>query len=174
MSTRSRRVAITVTLTLAVVLIAVPTAGAMYISGQQKIVDESAGKYKMTGGIKGKWEITKFHVKDTSPVFKAKGEEKFNGCIDVDRDGSCTGDPSGKLKFTFRYWGSFTESDELQLGTCAHRIVKAKGGLKGANGFLMMVDTPTKSPPGVKTQYEGDINLGGSHHRSAIPKREGC
>ena len=100
--------------------------------------------------------------------------EKFNGCVDVNKDGSCNGDPSGVLKFKFRYWASVSEDDELQLGTCAHRIVKAKGGLKGASGFLMMVDTPISSRPGFKTHYEGVIELGDSRHRSATPKRGGC
>ena len=146
----------------------------MYVSGKQKVVNENAGKFKMTGDVKGKFKITKFHVKQTSPVFKAKGVEKFNGCVDVNKDGSCNGDPSGVLKFKFRYWASVSEDDELQLGTCAHRIVKAKGGLKGASGFLMMVDTPISSRPGFKTHYEGVIELGDSLHRSATPKRGGC
>lgn len=171
MRIRYRRAAISVTLALAVGLIVVPTVGAMYVSGEQTAVNEVGGKFKMTGGLKGTWKITKFHVKHTSPVFEAKGEEKFSGCIDIEEDRSCKGDPSGKLKFKFRYWASFADDDALHLGTCAHRIVKAKGGPTGASGFLMMVDIPISSRPGFRTHYEGVIRLGDSRHRPATPQR---
>jgi len=106
-----------------------------------------------------------------SPVFEAKSEEKFNGCIDIEGDRSCKGDPSGKLKFKFRYWASFADGDALHLGTCAHRIVKAKGGPTGASGFLMMVDIPISSRPAFRTHCEGVIRLGDSRHRPATPQR---
>ena len=73
MHTRSRGAAVSVTLVLAVGLIAVPTAGAMYVSGKQKVVNENAGKFKMTGDVKGKFKITKFHVKQTSPRLQGEG-----------------------------------------------------------------------------------------------------
>lgn len=154
-----------VVLSIAVALVAAAPAGAISISGEQKVVNEAAGKFKMKGDLLGKFKITAFRQIHTSPTYKAKGKEKFNGCIDRDRDRSCEGDPSGKLFFKFRYWALFDEDDALQLGTCAHRITSGKGAFAGATGFLMMVDTPTGSPPFFKTHYEGEINLG--HGRAA-------
>ena len=87
-------------------------------------------------------------------------KERFNGCIDTDRDRSCYGEPSGKLFFKFRYWAQFDEDSAVQLGTCAHRIVDGTDDFAWASGFLMMVDTPIGSAPFVKTHYEGDLNLG--------------
>lgn len=96
-----------------------------------------------------------------APVFKAKGRERFNGCIDSDRDRSCNGEVTGRLFFKFRYWARFGDGDQqLELGTCAHRVTGGTDGFAGATGFLMMVDTPNGSPVGFKTHYEGEINLG--------------
>ena len=154
MQIRSAR--LSVVLSIALVLVVVPTAEAFYVSGRQKPVGNTGEKFRMTGGLKGKWKITSFHVKKTKPVFKAKGRERFTGCVDVARDGSCSGDPAGKLEFRFRYWASIQDGEVIALGTCAHRIVAAGGGLTGTTGFLMMVDTPTAA--GLKTHYEGEIN----------------
>jgi len=173
MRLRSHLVALLVTLTAAVALIAAPAVQAFYVSGHQHPVNEPAGKFRMTGGLKGKWKITKFRIVQRAPVFKAKGEERFNGCIDLGRDGSCSSDPAGKLTFRFRYWARFSDDGLPELGTCAHRIVDASGGLTGTTGFLMMVDTPTGSAPGFKTHYEGEISVPGVAERS-IPKRPGC
>jgi hypothetical protein len=161
MSARSRRLTVVVTLCAAVGLIATATATATYVKGHQIPVNASGTKYKMTGGLKGKWKILKFHVKHTKPVFKAKGLEKFNGCVDLARDGSCAGDPAGQLLFRFRFWAAIENGEVELLGTCAHRIVASSGGLTGTTGFLMMVDTPIKTAPGLKTHYEGDVVLPG-------------
>lgn len=64
------------------------------------------------------------------------------------------------MKFSFRYWGKFDANDAVQLGTCAHPVTGGSGDLAGATGFLMMVDTPIKQAPFVKTEYEGVITLG--------------
>jgi hypothetical protein len=98
--------------------------------------------FKMAGGLIGSWEITSFkEVKKQKPVFKATGTESFNGCMDVGHDGSCTGDPSGTMDFTFKYWAKLGSDEKVQLGTCAHPVVGGAGGFSGATGFLMMVDT---------------------------------
>ncbi len=166
MHTTVSRIAATVVLSAVVVLVAVTPAGATSVSGKQKVVNENAGKYKMKGDMLGKFKVTAFRPLHTHPTYKAKGTEKFNGCIDRDRDRSCEGDPSGKLFFKFRYWALFDDDGLVTLGTCSHRIVEGTGAFAGATGFLMMVDTPTGSPPFFKTAYEGDINLG--HGRAAV------
>jgi hypothetical protein len=158
-------IAATLVLSALVALVAAAPASAISVSGKQKVVNENAGKYKMKGDLLGKWKITAFRQIHTSPTYKAKGKEKFNGCIDRDRDRSCDGDPSGKLFFKFKYWAVFDDDDTVALGTCAHRIVGGEGSFAGATGFLQMVDTPIGSPPSLKTHYEGVIDLG--HGRAA-------
>jgi hypothetical protein len=132
------------------------------VAGKQTVVDEEAGTYKMTGGLVGDWKITAFKETASAPVFKGKGTELFEGCLDRKLDGACAGDPSGKLKFSFRYWGKFGKGDKLELGTCAHPIVGGSGDFAGATGFLMMVDLPTKKAPFQITEYEGVVTLAGS------------
>ena len=86
--------------------------------------------------------------------------------MDRDRDGSCRGEPSGKLKFSFDYWAQLADDGSLELGTCSHPVTGGKGDFAKAKGFLMFVDTPTAEPPFFQeTEYEGIINL--KHHRSS-------
>ena len=69
---------------------------------------------------------------------------------------SCAGDPSGKLRFSFRYWAQFA-GDALVWGSCLHPITGGTGAFAGATGVLAMVDSPT--PQGVKTSYIGHVTL---------------
>ena len=161
MRRRHHVIACLVALPIAVALIAVPTAGATYVKGHQKIVNERAGKFRMKGDLIGKFRVTAFHERRTKPFYNARGKERFNGCLDINQDRSCAGDPSGKLFFKFRYWAKFDEDGAIQLGTCAHRVVDGEGGFAGATGFLQMVDIPIGSAPFVKTSYEGEIVLAG-------------
>src|SRR6201999_465313 len=127
------------------------------VSGEQTVVNEKASTYKMSGGLLGDWKVTAFKETASKPVFKGRGTESFSGCIDRKLDGSCAGDPTGTLKFKFRYWAKFGKEDKLELGTCAHPVTGGTGDFAGATGFLMMVDTPTKKAPFVETFYEGMI-----------------
>jgi hypothetical protein len=166
-----RRIAYLVVLAISVVLVWASPAGATYVSGKQEVVSAKKGTFKMAGGLIGSWAITSFKVLKTKPVLKAKGTESFNGCMDLGHDGSCTGDPSGTMDFTFNYWAKVTGDDRLQLGTCAHPVVGGTGAFAGATGFLMMVDTPIKKKPFIKTHYEGDINLVGVRSATASAPR---
>ncbi len=154
-----RRVGAVGALSIAVALIVAAPANAASVSGAQKVVNEAKGKFEMVGSLIGKFKVTTFKAIHDSPTFKAKGTEKFNGCLDQDGNGSCAGDPSGKLFFKFTYWAQFNEDGTPILGTCAHRITGGTGSFINAAGFLMMVDTPQSKPPGFKTHYEGTINL---------------
>jgi hypothetical protein len=130
------------------------------VSGAQTVLDEDAGTFKMTGSLIGDWQITSFKEIATSPIYRAKGTEAFSGCLDLRGDGSCAGDPSGKLRFTFRYWAQFGENDALIWGSCVHPITGGTGAFAGATGVLAMVDTPT--PQGVTTAYIGHVTLRGA------------
>jgi hypothetical protein len=82
----------------------------------------SAGTYKLSGDLVGDWAINSFTELATTPVYRGEGTEKFNGCLDRDHDGSCRGEPSGKLKFSYEYWGKFADDDSLELQTCSHTV----------------------------------------------------
>jgi hypothetical protein len=149
---------------LAGLVVAAPS-GAVHVSGEQFSV---SGKqtpigndaYRMSGSLLGEWKITQFKVTAVKPVFRGKGKELFDGCIDVKRDGSCAGDPSGTMKFSFRYWAQLDQDGKVQLGTCSHPVTGGSGDFANATGFLMMVDTPINKPPFTTTHYEGTITLG--------------
>jgi hypothetical protein len=135
------------------------------VSGKQIAVNEDEGKYVMRGGMVGDWTITSFTELQKSPLYTAKGTELFAGCIDVHRDGSCKGDPSGKLRFSFKYWAQFDATGALVWGSCVHPITGGTGAFADAKGVLAMVDTPTAQ--GVSTSYIGHVTLGGGSRRHA-------
>jgi hypothetical protein len=136
-------------------------AGSIPLSGTQTVVDENAGTFKMHGSLVGDWAVTTFDVLDTSPVLHAKGTERFSGCLDRGRDGSCKGDPSGTLKFTIDYSALFDPpgSQNLVWGACMHPVTSGTGAFAGARGVIVMADTPTAN--GVSTSYIGNLTLAG-------------
>jgi hypothetical protein len=143
------------------VIAASATAATTYrVSGEQIPVDVDAGLYKMRGGLIGDWAFTSFSELATSPIYRAKGTEQFSGCLDVKLDGKCKGDPSGTLRFRFRYWAKFDEQGGLVWGTCMHPVTGGTGAFAGATGVLAMVDTQTAQ--GVQTAYVGHVTLRGA------------
>jgi hypothetical protein len=149
-------------------------AAATYpVSGEQTVVSEHNGTYRMKGGLIGSWKTTSFKEIAKSPIYRAKGTEHFQGCLDSDRNGSCAGDPSGTLDFRFLYWGKFGPGDSLVWGSCWHPVTGGTGDFAGAEGVLTMVDTPTAS--GVSTSYTGNITIGGTKRaRSASLPHAHC
>jgi hypothetical protein len=162
---------------LATVMLA--TAGAAHaktyrVSGQQVVDDPAAGTAHMTGGLVGQWATTSAKETAKAPLIRANGAERFSGCIDRARDGSCDGDPTGTLRFTFQYWAQpGTAADQIVWGACYHPIVSGTGGLKGARGVLVMADTPTAGGK-TRTDYLGNVTLGGVGQASARAAAVGC
>ena len=144
----------------ALALAAPASAGnAIAVSGTQTTIDENAGTYKVDGGLIGDWRTTSVKTLASSPLYRAGGTERFTGCLDRGRDGSCAGDPSGSLSFSFRYWGKFGPNDALIWGSCWHPIRGGTGSFAGATGVLTFIDTPTAT--GVTTAYIGNVTLAG-------------
>jgi len=165
----------------AALAIAAPAGAAttVPISGTQTVVDENAGTFKMHGSLVGDWAITTFDVLDTSPLLHARGTERFVGCLDRGRDGSCPGDPSGTLKFTIDYSALFDPpgSQNLVWGACLHPVTGGTGAFAGARGVIVMADTPTAQ--GVSTSYIGNLTLAGKgqgrgHARASAAAAHGC
>ena len=149
------------------------------VSGKQTVVDADKGIFKVNGGLIGDWTITDFKELAKSPLYKAKGTEHFSGCLDRSRDGSCAGDPSGTLDFTFKYWAKFN-GDALVWGSCWHPVSGGTGAFKGADGVIVMTDTPVGGADFV-TDYIGSITLkkgsarkSRSHARAAAVANRTC
>jgi hypothetical protein len=166
--------------TAAALTVAVPAGAATIpLSGTQTVVDENAGTFKMHGSLVGDWAITTFDVIDTAPVLHAKGTERFVGCLDRGRDGSCNGDASGTMKFTIDYSALFDPpgSKNLVWGACLHPVTGGTGAFAGARGVIVMADTPTAN--GVTTSYIGNLTLAGKdrgrgHARASAASARGC
>jgi hypothetical protein len=168
MSPRAKLLTAVAVAAVVAVPVAVPALAATYqVSGQQ-IVDNAAGtKFHMTGGLVGQWRITSFKQLATKPLIRARGAERFVGCIDVARDGSCTGDPSGSLKLSFRYWAKpGSKANTVAWGSCWHPIGSGTGAFKGATGVLTMVDTPLADGT-LQTDYVGNVTIGANAGTSA-------
>jgi hypothetical protein len=135
------------------------------VSGTQVVVDEENGIFEMQGDLVGSWTITSFKELATSPLYQAKGTERFRGCLDRGHDGDCSGDPSGTLRMKFRYWAAFGEGDALLAGACWHPIVGGTRAFKRARGAFQMLDVPTAT--GVETTYVGRIRMRGGAAASA-------
>jgi hypothetical protein len=151
-----------------VLVLAAPAGAATYrVAGKQKVVDENAGTFNMTGGLRGAWQTTGFTETATSPYYEGTGTEEFKGCLDRRRDRSCKGDPSGTLSFEFHYWALFAAEDPASMawGACWHPVVGGTGDFAGAQGVLTFVDSPTAK--GVKTAYIGTLTLGGAAKANA-------
>ena len=157
-------------------------ASSIPISGTQTVVDENAGTFKMHGTLVGDWAVTSFNVLANAPTLHAKGTERFSGCLDRGRDGSCNGDPSGTLRFTIDYSALFDPpgTQNLVWGACLHPVTGGTGAFAGARGVIVMADTPTAD--GVKTSYIGNLTLaggrasgrGGHARASAASVRPSC
>jgi hypothetical protein len=165
---RARALGAVAALAAAVAVAAPAGAATVPLSGTQTVVDENAGTFKMHGSLVGDWAITTFNVLDTSPRLHATGTEKFSGCLDRGRDGSCKGDPAGTLRFTIDYTALFDPpgSQNLVWGACLHPVTGGTGSFAGARGVIVMADTPTAS--GVSTSYIGNLTLAGDKGRARV------
>jgi hypothetical protein len=165
---RARRLGALAAVAAALVVAAPAGAATVPLSGTQTVVDENAGTFKMHGSLVGDWAVTTFNVLDTSPRLHATGTEKFAGCLDRGRDGSCKGDPSGTLRFTIDYTALFDPpgSQNLVWGACLHPVTAGTGAFAGARGVIVMADTPTAN--GVSTSYVGNLTLAGDKGHARV------
>jgi hypothetical protein len=103
----------------------------------------------MTGGLVGCWYTDTYSQKkkryDTSSgkyVLIYSGTEHFTGCLDVDGDGGCSGDPTGTLYFTFTFTTQAVDTPPFAeiRGRCHHPIVSGIGDFAGATGVINFKD----------------------------------
>jgi hypothetical protein len=134
----------------------------VHVSGRQVPVHPNKGEYKMRGDLVGKWLVIPGETLHKSPtLFIQSGHERFNGCLDKDRNGTCeVGEPSGVMRFAYLYWASFDSDGNLLRGQCVHPVTGGDGSFTGARGVLRMVDRPVGGGE-VRTTYRGRVVLAG-------------
>jgi len=117
----------------------------------------SLATFTMEGSLIGCWYTDEFAFREhPSGTVQATGHEHFVGCLDLGGDGACTGDPSGRLDFSFQFTGKFDTVTFAEIrGRCQHPIVSASGGFDGAAGVLMFKDDVST---GTAT-YTGHVTL---------------
>jgi hypothetical protein len=123
--------------------------------------------FTMTGGLVGCWyednvAITKDQTTTSGiELVHFSGTEHFTGCLDLDGNGTCTGDPTGTLLFTFTFTGQYVPGTDLSLeirGRCHHPIVGGTGDFAGATGVLNFKDD-TSNPAFVLSPYMGHVSF---------------
>jgi hypothetical protein len=109
---------------------------------------DPSASFTMTGSLVGCWyedggTVTKDQFTASGiELFHFSGTEHFNGCLDVDGDGSCgAGDPSGTLEFVFTFTAQFDAATGAEIrGRCHHPIVGSSGDFAGATGVINFHD----------------------------------
>jgi hypothetical protein len=174
MSPRAKLLVAAAVAAVAAISVTVPALAATYrVSGEQIVDNPSGTKSHVTGGLVGQWRLTSFKQTAKKPLIRARGTEKFVGCIDVALDGNCTGDPTGTMKFSFRYWAKAGSGNTIAWGSCWHPVVSGTGDFAGATGVLTMVDTP-QADGTVRTDYIGNITIGGAASAARAAVRPHC
>jgi len=123
------------------------------------------GTFTMTGGLFGYWcedtiDVTKDQVTPSGiELVHFSGTEHFTGCLDVDNDGTCTGDPTGTLFFTFSFTGQYVALTGNEIrGRCHHPIVGGTGDFAGATGVINFKDD-VSNPAFVLSPYMGHVSF---------------
>ena len=171
-TTRTRAAALTALVACSAALAGTAEAKRYPVSGTQTVVEGTDDEFRMAGDLVGTWKITAFKPLGTEPMFAAKGRELFRGCLDLGHDGTCAGDPSGKLKLKFRYWALFAPGGALRGGACWHPIIGGTGAFKRARGTIQMLDVP-KEDGTVETHYAGNVTTG-RHAKALAASRMSC
>jgi hypothetical protein len=146
------------------------SAATVHVSGVQSAPvssavcpDQTAGlpAYTMAGGLVGCWYTDTLSFRGNplgapSGAIQATGTEHFGGCLDLDVDGTCVGDPQGTLTFTYQLSAKFDVVTGAEIhGRCQHPIISGTGDLSGASGVLTFKDDVTNGT----ALYRGHVTL---------------
>jgi hypothetical protein len=130
----------------------------LHVEGTQTQV--SPELYESSGGLLGDFWILSFDpLYESDSLVVGTGTERFVGCVDVDLDGTCSGDePSGELLFDYVQWATFDPSTGALIeGNCTHPITGGSDDFHGARGLVTMHDVLVDGE--VETTYEGTVVL---------------
>lgn len=132
-------------------------AGTTQVRGVQTPFEDH---YRMAGDLVGDWYFTSFESKGVHPsgTIQATGTERFEGCLDADRDTLCgSGDPRGTLSFSYQTTLKFDLTTFRQiLGRCHHPVTAGTGDFAGATGSLDFIDDPATGC----SYFRGHLTLG--------------
>jgi hypothetical protein len=153
--TKRTRLGACAALAAAAALVAGAPAGAsaMQVSGTQTLVkggdtptDATDDVFRMSGGLIGSWFTVTADFQGSDPISGRAvltGKERFEGCLDANRDGRCSKpDPTGKLEFGYVFWGEFDANFKQISGQCVHPTIVGTDGFAGTTGVLRFVDRP--------------------------------
>jgi hypothetical protein len=151
------------------------TPQSISLSGKQITIDEKTGKYEMQGSLVGKWNVTAFTPQYMSPSqIVAVGKERFVGCLDANRNGTCdAGEAGGTLRMSFTFWGTFDPTKKtptMLRGDCVHPILGGTGAFAKAKGVVFMKDRRTKTGE-LLTTYRGTLEYGAQATNSVSQPR---
>ena len=182
---RGSTIAASIALGCAAVLSVPPPAAAagaagtsVRVQGVQLPVKPELGLSRMQSdpghaGLVGEWTTEPLNQLPLPPWYFETGRERFDGCLDLNGDNSCTDEPTGRLFFDYAAWVRFDPTvvvppfRELS-GGCVHPITGGTGAFDGATGLLTMRDRLVDNK--IRTTYRGTVTLaagGGSTDRSS-------
>jgi hypothetical protein len=102
--------------------------------------------FTMTGDLVGCWYTDTSNQKKGNQSASGKyqviytGTEHFTGCLDSDRDGGCSGDPTGTFYTTYTFTAQYDLTPTEIRGRCHHPIVSGTGDFAGATGVINFKD----------------------------------
>ena len=111
----------------------------------------------MSGSLVGCWYVVDLVDKfQDNGALQETGHELFVGCLDRGVDGSCSGDPSGTLSFSYVFTGKFdpVTFEEIK-GRCHHHVDEGTDGFAQASGVINFKDDVEA---GIAT-YDGNLKL---------------
>jgi hypothetical protein len=124
--------------------------------------------YTMFGSLVGCWYLVDFVDKfQDNGALQETGHELFVGCLDRGVDGSCSGDPSGTLSFSYVFTGKFdaVTFEEIK-GRCHHHVDEGKDGFAQASGVINFKDDVEA---GIAT-YDGNLRLASASNTTSTSR----
>ena len=121
---------------------------------------DDKGTYRITGDLKGYWyTLTADRYYKSDAMIIEKGLERFEGCLDLNRNGHCDRNRKGKFRADYIYWATFNpRTERLIKGECIHPITGGEGVFAGLRGLVNVNDKPV-GKNGVVSTYEGELVL---------------
>jgi hypothetical protein len=158
---------VAVTASLALVGAASASAGTVQVRGLQLALGADpncpADAFGMTGSLVGCWFTDTFVPNPAHPGgtpgggFQARGTEHFVGCLGLNGNTTCTGEPMGTLHFRFQFSARFDPVTGAEIhGRCQHPVTSGSGVFAGATGVMTFRDDVTSGT----APYRGHLSLG--------------
>jgi hypothetical protein len=135
------------------------TPKSVHVRGKFIPIDD-VGTYRITGHLMGTWyTLTADTYYQSDGMIIQKGLERFEGCLDLNRNQHCDRNRKGKFRADYIYWATFNpHTGRLIKGECIHPITGGEGVFAGLRGLINVNDKPV-GKKGVLSTYEGELVL---------------